>query len=104
MDPTHWCHRHRWSIPQSDGAPSPKPKGSWRDSLTRQTQYLQVVQAYAPTERETPILEEREREDQIGTTSRGRGGDAEATIESRRPPRRNSDVLRSTVFFLGVGG
>jgi hypothetical protein len=59
MDPTHWCHRHRWSIPQSDGAPNPKPKGSWHDSLTRQTQYLQAVQAYTPTERETPALEER---------------------------------------------
>jgi hypothetical protein len=30
-------------------------------------------------EREIPALEEREHEDQIGTTSRGRGGDAEAT-------------------------
>jgi hypothetical protein len=30
-------------------------------------------------ERETPAFEEREREDQIGTTSRGRGGDEEAT-------------------------
>jgi hypothetical protein len=80
MDPTHWCHRHRWFIPQSDGAPKPRPKGSWHDSLTWQTQYLQAVQAYTPTERETPALEEEEETQRRRSNPRGHHGGTPASF------------------------